>query len=624
MKDGVETSARLVPTSSGIGQIILDNPPANALGARMRADLMDALNAALADPEIKLILIRAEGRTFPSSVERAEIDVPQADPTLSDLCLAIEHSSKPVVVCSHGTALGAGCDLLLAGHYRAAENKSYVGLPEVTVGLPPSGGATQRLPRLVGPAVALELMLVGRPIAAPEAKRLGMIDEVLLGNQSVAALDYARKLLEAEAGPRPVGAKTDVLKDGKGFAAAVKTYRDKVANANHPAPQKIVEAVEAAQMLPYEVGLTFEAELHDECRRAPEGRAMRHVMWAEKVAGQMRLPKGTVPKTFETCVIMGGGASMAGWAIMALDAGMRVAILDDGAEAARDEVKEVYAKAIAAKRMLPQVREDRLLRLSVAGPSTGALSSDLVIQTDAAQGKATQERLNGAALLCVGLPLGQAGDFADYPAPNRVVGVQLADRPHLSKLFEVLHAADTDLAALSGLVVLLRKLGKHPVLSRASAGGIGSSVWGACMWAAEDALKRGATRDTVLAAFRDYGFTRNPLRSGAVAHPTENGRVMPADEIIQRCLAAMANTGALLVEAGIAHNPLDIDLTMVSGYGFPKWKGGPMQVADEDGLMALRRTLRALQDEDAGFWSESGLITDLIKNGQRFADRNRF
>lgn len=144
------------------------------------------------------------------------------------------------------------------------------------------------------------------------------------------------------------------------------------------------------------------------------------------------------------------------------------------------------------------------------------------------------------------------------------------------------------------------------------------------MWAAEDALKRGATRDTVMAAFRDYGFTRNPLRSGAVAHPTENGRAMPADEIIQRCLAAMANTGALLVEAGIAHNPLDIDLTMVSGYGFPKWKGGPMQVADEDGLMALRRTLRALQDEDAGFWSESGLITDLIKNGQRFADRNRF
>lgn len=619
----METGARLVQTNSGIGQIILDHPPVNALGARMRADLMAALNEAQRDPDIKLILIRAEGRTFPSSVERAEIDVPQADPTLSDLCLAIEHSPKPVVICSHGTALGAGCDLLLAGHYRAAAAKSYVGLPEVTVGLPPSGGATQRLPRLVGPAVALELMLVGRPIVAAEAKRLGMIDEVLLGNQSNAALVYARKLLEAGAGPRPVGAKNDVFKDGKGFAAAVKSYRDKVAGAHHPAPQKIVDAVEAAQMLPYEVGLTFEQDIHDQCRRAPEGRAMRHVMWAEKVAGQMRLPKGTMPKTFETCVIMGGGPSMAGWAIMALDAGMRVAILDDGGAAARDEVKEVYAKAIAAKRMLPQVREDRLLRLSVAGPSTGALSSDLVIQTDARMGATTQARLNGAALLCVGLPLGQAGEFADYPAPNRVIGVQLADRPHLTKLFEVLHTAGTDMAALSGFVVLLRKLGKHPVLSRASAGGVGSSVWGACMWAAEDALKRGATRDTVLAAFRDYGFTRTPLRAGAVATPPENGRVMPAEEILQRCLAAMANTGALLVEAGIAQNPVDIDLTMVSGYGFPKWKGGPMQVADEAGLMALRRTLRTLQGEDAGFWTESGLITDLIKNGQHFAARNR-
>src|SRR5262249_61993271 len=104
---------------------------------------------------------------------------------------AIEAMAKPVVAARHGTALGGGCELALACHFRVANAGARVGLPEVKLGLLPGAGGTQRLPRLVGPEKALRMIVTGEPIGASEALALGVVDDIAEGDLVSAAIAFA-------------------------------------------------------------------------------------------------------------------------------------------------------------------------------------------------------------------------------------------------------------------------------------------------------------------------------------------------------------------------------------------------------------------------------------------------
>jgi enoyl-CoA hydratase/carnithine racemase len=164
-----------------IGVITVNNPPVNALSQALRQGLLDAITAAQKDASEALVLLCA-GRTFIAGADITEFGKPPVAPFLAEVLAALENSRKLIVAAIHGTALGGGFETALACHYRCAVPSARVGLPEVKLGLLPGAGGTQRLPRVVGAAKALDMIVTGSPIKAEEAAKLGYFDRLIDGD----------------------------------------------------------------------------------------------------------------------------------------------------------------------------------------------------------------------------------------------------------------------------------------------------------------------------------------------------------------------------------------------------------------------------------------------------------
>ena len=183
-----------------IAFIEIDNPPVNALSAAVRQGLAQAVVRLADDPDARIAVLSCAGRTFIAGADISEFGKPSVPPSLPDVIAAIEASEKPVVAALHGTVLGGGLEVALGAHYRVAVPGTRMGLPEVTLGLLPGAGGTQRLPRAVGTEAAIDLITSGRQIDAGEARRLGLIDAVQFEQLATEAIDY----FVGDKGPLPM------------------------------------------------------------------------------------------------------------------------------------------------------------------------------------------------------------------------------------------------------------------------------------------------------------------------------------------------------------------------------------------------------------------------------------
>src|SRR6516162_10382808 len=168
----------------GIGIITIDNPPVNALAPGVRDGILAAIEEGEADPKVSAMVMMGAGRSFIAGADIRAFGKPRPAPRRLTY-EALDGASKPVVAAIHGYALGGGLENALACHYRIAVPSAKVGLPEVLIGILPGGGGTQRLPRLIGPQAALDMIVTGRHVPAPEARKLGIIDEVLPENSDL-------------------------------------------------------------------------------------------------------------------------------------------------------------------------------------------------------------------------------------------------------------------------------------------------------------------------------------------------------------------------------------------------------------------------------------------------------
>ena len=263
----------------------IDSPPVNALDAAVR----EALSEALQRVDARAVVIACAGRTFVAGADISELE--QAawgdgiGPDIHPLLAQVEDFAQPIVAAIHGTALGGGLELAMACHYRVAVESARLGLPEVTLGIIPGAEGTQRLPRLVGVEKALDMGLTGRPITAPDALNVGLIDRLVSGEDLVAAAtEFAREMLD-RAAPR-TRERTDRLgtpeQNAPIFAAARETARK--TKPHIPAAALFVDAVEAAATLPFDAGCRRERELSAEGVRSEPCKALLHVFLAERAA----------------------------------------------------------------------------------------------------------------------------------------------------------------------------------------------------------------------------------------------------------------------------------------------------------------------------------------------------
>jgi 3-hydroxyacyl-CoA dehydrogenase len=515
----VGTNILTLRARGGIAILKADSPPVNTLSHAVRQALEQGLSDAIRDASVKAIVIMCAGRTFFAGADINEFGQAFRAPRLHELCATIETSSKPIVAAIHGTALGGGFELALACHYRLAVPSAKVGLPEVTLGLLPGAGGTQRMPRLAGVAAALDLIAFGRSLSAIAAKNAGMLDELVEGDLEECAVEFAQMLIANKAPLRRV---RDLTPDLKGTAAAdfFAAFRIKHATAfkGFKAPDHIILAVEAAVKLPFDQGLVREAELFAELISSAESAAQRHIFFAERAAAKVpRLAADTKIIPVTSISVVGAGTMGTGIALTFLNAGLPVTLIDRDAAAIQrsaDTIARTLQGAAAKRKISETERKRRESLLSTSVDMASVAGSDLIIE-------AVNENLDLKknvfrqldAIAAPAAILASNTSFLDLDAiaaatnrPSQVVGLHFFAPANIMRLLEVVRGKATSDELIATAMDLGRKLGKVTVLSCVCDGFIANRAMARRVEAAERLILEGPMPWDIDRAMTEYGF----------------------------------------------------------------------------------------------------------------------
>src|SRR5262252_9499655 len=321
----------------GIGVITIDNPPVNALSPGVPEGIVENVERGNTDPSIKAMVLIGAGRSFIAGADIRQFGTRRPPPVPGKRTHEVlDASAKPVVAAIHGYALGGGLEVALASHYRIAVPSAKVGLPEVLIGILPGSGGTQRLPRLIGPKAAMEMITSGRHVPAEEAHRLGIIDELAPeGGLWEAAIAMARRVADTRPVPR-IRDRDEKLAEAKADPGIFEAMRKSITRRarNQKAPYHCITAVEAACNMPFDDGARHERELFDELENSAEARALRYAFFAEReVAKLSDIPRETPLRPIETAAIVGAGTMGGGIAMSFAEFGFPVKLLEASREA---------------------------------------------------------------------------------------------------------------------------------------------------------------------------------------------------------------------------------------------------------------------------------------------------
>lgn len=685
--------------------VTIDHPPVNALGVEVRRGLMAAIEAADRDADVRGVLILGAGRHFIAGADIREFGRPSQAPLLTDVCNRIEACTKPVVAAVQGSALGGGLEVVLAAHYRVALPGAKFALPEVTLGLLPGAGGTQRAPRLIGVEAALNLMLDGKPIGAAQALALGLVDRQDAGTDPVAAgLAYAQELLASQAPVRPTRdrqiAAADRLAAQQALDAARAALDKKYRGLFSPA--RIVDAVQAVLDRSFDEGLRLERDAFVQCLDTPQRQALIHAFFAEREAAKVPEAGRAQPRPLDRVGVVGGGTMGAGIAVAMLDAGLPVVMVErdePSLERGRANVAKVYDRLVQRGRLDAAERDRRLNLWSGATDYQALAEVDLVVEAvfeDMAVKTAVFAELDRVCK--PGAVLASNTSYLDIDQlartvsrPQDVIGLHFFSPANIMKLLEIVVPAQVADDVVATGFALARRLKKVAVRAGVCDGFIGNRILAVYRQAADYLLADGASPYQIDQAVRHFGFpmgpyqmmdlaggdigwasrkrrapTRDPnlryvpiadrlCERGWFGQKTGRGwylypegsrtgqedpevqavvdqerqdmgivpRTFTEEDILRRYLAAMINEAANVVHQGIALRPLDVDVTMLYGYGFPRYRGGPLHYADQVGLDTVLADIRAFAAQDPHFWIPSPLLVELAGRGGSFKDLNQ-
>jgi 3-hydroxyacyl-CoA dehydrogenase len=550
--------------------LTIDAPPANMLAPAVRADLLTSLQAALADPAVSAIVLIGQGRGFSSGCDVTELGR-QSRPTVAEIATLLIAAAKPVIAALHGGTFGAAAELALAARGRVATADLRFALRDVLAGHLPSAGGTQTLPRLVGADDALRLIGQAVVVTGAEAQACGIVDVLAPGDLLEAALAMAAAPPPADRAPG--------LADGRAYLAAIKTAR---AAGVGTLQGKLMDCIEAAQLLPLSQGLDFEAEAVIEVAAAPEAGALQHAMLAD-----MRMASDLAGGAAVDHIGFWGAASLPLiWP--AMHRGLQVTVADDDREALVAALEKV---ALAQEAEVQAGRLDRALR--------DAEWARLTPGVDAAA-------LAGLGLIVAAKP-GVAGPVVHFGGHDSGPGLLLV-APAVGEL--QLRPADRALGPVAAAT--LRRMGlRLAITAPEPRAGVVRSLARAARAALAALAAQGVAAEALTAGIRGWLTVAVPAATGQ--------RDLARAEVAQRVLAALAAEGARLIAAGTVRRASDIDALAVAAMGMPRAFGGPMFRADRRGLLLLRRDLQVWQADDP-VWTPHPMIDGLLSEGRGFAD----
>ncbi len=511
---------------SEIAIVTVDNPPVNALKHEVRAGLAEALRQAGEDGAVKAVVIACAGRTFFAGADITEFGKPPQTPSLHDVIAAIEAMPKPVVAALHGTALGGGFELALACHFRVAVSGARVGLPEVKLGLLPGAGGTQRLPRLVGPEKALQMIVTGEPIGAAEARDDGIIGEIVEADLTAAAIDFARGIVREGRPLRLVRDREEKL-IGEGFADAAETLTRRL--RGREAPAACVEAVRNAIVLPFEEGLKRESDLFRKLVAGDQSKAQRHIFFAEREAAKVpAIPEGTKPRPIASAAVIGAGTMGGGIAMCFANAGIPVTIVETGRDLLQkglDRVAANYRATVSRGALSADEMERRIALITGVTEFEAVGLADVVIEAVFEEMDLKKRVFSDLdrlakpnALLCTNTSTLDVDEIARATKrPQDVLGTHFFSPANVMRLLEIVRGAATSPDALATAVTLGRRIGKVPVTVGVCYGFVGNRMLARRSAETERLLLEGALPQKVDAAVAAFGFPMGPFAMADMA-----------------------------------------------------------------------------------------------------------
>ena len=516
-----------------VAVITLNSPPVNALSAKVREGLFEAFKAANANDAAKSIVLICEGRTFIAGADITEFGGAMAGPGLPEVQAQIEDSPKPVVAAIHGTCLGGGLEVALCAHYRVAVPSAKLGLPEVALGLLPGAGGTQRLPRVVGPERALEMMTSGRHVPAKEALAGGLVDELVdEGKLKDGAIAFARKVV-AEGRPlRKIRDQNEKVEAARGKPEIFADFRK--ANARKfrgfLAPEYNIRCIEAAVNQPFDEGLATERKLFMELMTGPQSAAQRYSFFAERTAQKIPdVPDDTPLIPIKKVGIIGAGTMGGGIAMNFANAGIPVVIVEQKQEPldrGLATIRKNYERTASRGGITPAQVEERCALI------TGSLSMedsfkdvDLVIEAVFERMDIKKDIFTKLDAICKpgailatntsGLDIDEIASVTKRP--ESVIGLHFFSPANVMKLLEIVRADHTCKEVIATSMKLAKQIGKVAVLVGVCPGFVGNRILGARQREAQKLVMEGAMPWDIDRVLYDFGFPMGPFAMSDLA-----------------------------------------------------------------------------------------------------------
>ena len=688
----------------GVALLTLNNPPVNGLSFAMRAALGDSVMEALADESITAIVVAGAGRMFCGGADIREFGQPPPPgaASLPAVLDELEASRKPVVAAIHGVAAGGGLEVALACHVRIVAPGTRLGLPEVTLGIVPGAGGTQRLPRLIGVEAALDVIVGGKLLPAERALALGIADELAEGGVLDAAIACARQLASDGAPLRRASALDERVAEARAHPEVFDAFRKKMAKRarGFDAPYACVECVEAAVALPFAAGMARERQIFERLVISDQSAAQRHAFFAEREATKIPdVPRETQPLAIGQAAVIGCGTMGGGIAMTFANAGIPVTVVDVS-EAALDKglalVAKNYAATVAKGRLSQAQMDDRLACITGSVGYEDVRGADIVVEAVFERMDLKQEVFRQLDAVCKpDAVLATNTSTLDVDAlaavtarPAAVIGTHFFSPANVMRLMENVRGVRSSGRTIATVMQLAKRLGKVGVLVGVCDGFVGNRMLAPYLREAEFLLEEGAPPQQVDRAIYEFGLPMGPFqmsdlagndvswfirqrqaatrpphlrysvvadriceqgrfgqKTGAGWYRYEPGNRTPVpdpivesviaeaaaeagiarrtigdDEIVPRCLYPLVNEGAKILDEGIALRAGDIDVVWMHGYGFPRYRGGPMFWADLVGLRTIYDTMSRLHDEHGEWLEPAPLLKRLAEQGKGFGD----
>lgn len=689
---------------NNIAILEVDNPPVNPLSSGVRVGLVENIKKANEDSDVKGLILKGAGNAFIAGADISEFGQKMEGPDLHSALRDLEFSEKPVLAAINGPALGGGLETALCCNYRISTNVSILGLPEVNLGLLPGAGGTQRLPRVIGPAQALKMMITGSPINAKRALELGVIDEISENDLIEDAIAFlSRKISQTTSHPkvRDLNEKIIEARGSDHILIEAKALASK-ARKGQFAPGKIIACVESAISEDnFDAGLKKESEYFLECLLNPQREAMINIFFGERAASKIDdVPKDTPTYQIKKAGIVGSGTMGGGIAMNFANAGIPVWVLDQDKENLDKGIGVIRKnyQMMAAKGRMSEEDVDKVMSLIKPTLSYDDLKdTDIVIEAVYENLELKKEIFSklsdivGDTTILASNTSGLDIDALSsvVKGPRMVVGTHFFSPANVMRLLEVVRGTHTSHEVLATIMKLAKVLKKVPVLSLNAPGFIGNRMLYGYTKQANLLLLEGALPHQIDNALESFGMSMGPFRmmdlvgldlgwrarklanldtplvnkisyelceqgrfgqkngkgfynynegSRAPIPAPENEAIyskvsqdnnisrrdISDTEIVERCIYALVNEGAVILHEGVSQRATDMDIAYINGYGFPIWRGGPMHFANQTGLENIVNKIKEFSVKDPGSWKLSPFLADLASSGNKLGDAPSF